>query len=269
MPFEAGLRQLLYVRDRQLASEFHRGDSLEEVLERHLLTVERMAERELVTSILLLSADGKRLFHGAGPNLPGSFREAIDGSEIGPTAGSCGTAAFLGRPVYVSDIASDPLWADYRHLALAHGFRSCWSTPIRAYDGAIVGTFAIYHREPGSPGADEIAAIDLIAGHVAQAITWAREAEEAENDVALPVRHAPKLRLVGDSDLTRGPSLDPLERLLAKIGKLESIARELTEQAASAEAGDSRTEMEAAAGRAIALAATVRQQIERLRKVSR
>ena len=128
MPFEAGLRQLLYVRDRQLASEFHRGDSLEEVLNRHLLTVERMAERELVTSILLLSADGRRLYHAAGPNLPQLYRQAIDGLEIGPTAGSCGTAAFLGRPIYVSDIASDPLWADYRHLALPHGLRSCWST---------------------------------------------------------------------------------------------------------------------------------------------
>ena len=268
MPFEAGLRQLLYVRDRQLASEFHRGDSLEEVLNRHLLTVERMAERELVTSILLLSADGRRLYHAAGPNLPQPYRQAIDGSEIGPTAGSCGTAAFLGRPIYVSDIASDPLWADYRHLALPHGLRSCWSTPIRSDDGAIIGTFAIYRREPGSPAEDEIAAIDLIAGHVAQAISWAREAAEAEERAAA-FSDAPRLRLVAANSAMPEHSSDPLERLLAKVGKLEAIARELTEQAASAESGECRAEMEAAAHRAVALAATVRQHIEQLRTVSR
>src|SRR5436190_18538692 len=109
MPFAAALRESLEIRGSLLPVEFTRGDSLEHVLDRHLLAVEQNFDGELVTSILLLSDDGKRLSHGAGPHLPMSYREAIDGAEIGPCAGSCGTAAYLGRPVYVTDIATDPL----------------------------------------------------------------------------------------------------------------------------------------------------------------
>ena len=99
----------------------------------------------MLTSILLL--EGSTLRHGAAPNLPPAYCSAIDGSEIGPREGSCGTAAFFGRPVYVTDIDTDPLWADYRELALAHGLRACWSTPIFNDQAAVIGTFAIY-RSP-------------------------------------------------------------------------------------------------------------------------
>jgi hypothetical protein len=139
-----------------------------------LLTVERLSDDEILTSVLLLSPDGKRLTHGAAPSLPQAYREAIDGSEIGPSAGSCGTAAYLGQPVYVSDIATDPLWAAYRELALPHGLRSCWSTPIRHASGDVMGTFAIYHRSVGGPTEDELRSIDIITDNVAQAITWGR-----------------------------------------------------------------------------------------------
>ena len=70
--------------------------------------------------------------HGAAPSLNETFIRAIDGQPIGPKAGSCGTAAYRKEPVYVTDIASDPLWEDYRDIALAHGLRACWSTPIKA-----------------------------------------------------------------------------------------------------------------------------------------
>src|SRR5919107_4945498 len=162
MSFTAGLRQALDLRRSDVVSELSRGDSLEEILNRHLLTVERMSDREILTSILLLSPDGKRLTHGAAPSLPQPYREAIDGSEIGPSAGSCGTAAYLGRPVYVTDIATDPLWAAYRDLALPHGLRACWSTPIRHSGGDVMGTFAVYHRSLSSPTRDEIKSIEII-----------------------------------------------------------------------------------------------------------
>ena len=74
--------------------------------------------------------DGKHLRHGAAPSLPQPYMEAIDGAEIGPCAGSCGTAAFTAAPVFVSDIAEDPLWADFKDVALPHGLRACWSIPI-------------------------------------------------------------------------------------------------------------------------------------------
>ena len=77
----------------------------------------------LLCSVLLLDADGKTLRHGAGPSLPKEYSRIIDGIPIGACAGSCGTAAYRRQPVIVSDIATDPLWADYRHLALPHGLR--------------------------------------------------------------------------------------------------------------------------------------------------
>src|SRR3982750_1400643 len=104
MPFAAALRDSLRSRRRQVPSELTNGETLEQVLSKHLLAVEALADGELITSILLLSTDGKRLFHGAAPRLPRGYRQAIDGSEIGPCAGSCGTAAYERRPVYVSDI---------------------------------------------------------------------------------------------------------------------------------------------------------------------
>lgn len=106
---------------------------------------------DLLCSILLLDADGATLRHCAAPSLPQEYCLAIDGAKIGPSVGSCGTAAYLKQQVFVSDIATDPLWTDYRHLALPHHLRACWSTPITASNGNILGTFAIYYREPRNP----------------------------------------------------------------------------------------------------------------------
>src|SRR5690349_18406635 len=104
----------------------------------------------LLCSVLLLDADGTTLRSGAAPSLPPAYSQAIDGAKIGPSVGSCGTAAFRKQPVIVVDIAKDPLWAEYRQLALPNGLRACWSTPIATQDGTILGTFAIYYREPRS-----------------------------------------------------------------------------------------------------------------------
>ncbi|HEY9102364.1 sensor domain-containing protein, partial [Chitinimonas sp.] len=124
------------------------GHPLPHVLTQLAERVEQLAP-EIQCSILLL--DGQRVRHGAAPSLPPAFVAAINGAHIGPQAGSCGTAAYLNQPVEVADIATDPLWADYRSLALPHGLRACWSCPIRASDGSVLGTFAIYYQEPRHP----------------------------------------------------------------------------------------------------------------------
>src|SRR5262245_2388850 len=103
----------------------------------------------VLASVLLL--DGDRLRHGGAPSLPKAYTDAIDGAVIGPTAGSSGTAAYRGQHVIAADVATDPLWAHYRELALLHGLRACWSTPIFAPGGAVIATFAMYCREPRSP----------------------------------------------------------------------------------------------------------------------
>ena len=200
MAFALQLRELLGRRDRLVPGEFAKGEPLESVLDRHLLVVESTAESDTVTSILLL--DGTILRHGAAPNLPREYCEAINGLSIGPVAGSCGTAAYRGRPVYVSDIANDPLWEGYRDLALVHGLRACWSTPIRNADDKLLGTFAVYHKRPRSPTPEELESIRSITEHVARAIMFYRgshyEADAEDSADAVPER--PKLRLVHDSE---------------------------------------------------------------------
>jgi two-component system, cell cycle sensor histidine kinase and response regulator CckA len=116
-------------------------------------------EREhtgLLCSVLLLDADGTTLRTVAAPSLPMEFSQSINGARVGPCAGSCGTAVYRKEQVVVSDIASDSLWSDYRHLALPHGLRACWSTPILVPGGAVGGTFAIYYREPCTPTAQHL-----------------------------------------------------------------------------------------------------------------
>jgi GAF domain-containing protein len=194
MPFARQLRDLLGLRERLMPAEFAKGEPLESVLDRYLLVVESTAESDTITSILLL--DGTTLHHGAGPRLPRAYREAIDGSQIGPTAGSCGTAAYFGHPVYVSDIANDPLWENYRDLALGHGLRACWSTPIRNSEDRLLGTFAVYHQRPRDPTKQELDSIRTITEHVARAIMFYRGSHyEAEPEPARPA-----LKLVHDAD---------------------------------------------------------------------
>src|SRR5256885_7773281 len=139
----------LLAGEKRLLEMIARGSSLPSILDAVCTFVEDMSSGSLVT-ILLLDTDGKRLWHGAAPSLPKSYTEALDGFVIGPCVGSCGTAAYRREPVIVSDIATDPLWADYRDLPLAHGLRACWSTPILSSAGGVLGTFAIYWREPRS-----------------------------------------------------------------------------------------------------------------------
>ncbi len=200
MPFAVQLHDSLRDRHCQVASEFAAGESLETVLGRHLLAVEAAADTQLLTSILLLDDTGTRILHGAAPSLPKIYCEAIHGAEIGPNAGSCGTAAFTGHAIYVTDIATDPLWDDYRHLALPHGLRACWSTPILDAAGRVIGTFAVYHLTPRSPTPDEVESIRLITDHVAQAILWSRGEDVGPggttDDTATPAH----LHLVGDRD---------------------------------------------------------------------
>jgi two-component system, cell cycle sensor histidine kinase and response regulator CckA len=128
---------------------------LEDTLASLVLLIESRFEG-MLCSVLLLDDDGQHMRHGAAPSLPDPYRRAVDGLMIGPKVGSCGTAMFRGEPVIVTDILEDPLWEDYRALASRHGLRACWSTPIASPQGKVLGSFAMYYREPRSPGSAEI-----------------------------------------------------------------------------------------------------------------
>lgn len=132
----------------------------------------------MLVSILLVSPDARTLRHGAAPDLPQSYTEGIDGGLIGPRAGSCGTAAYRREPVIVSDIATDPLWDRYRHLALEHGLRACWSTPVFSTAREVMGTFALYSRKSGVPTPEQRNLIEQMT-HLAAVALERERAEEA------------------------------------------------------------------------------------------
>ncbi len=126
------------------------GASLPDTLNALLRVVEAHAQG-LITSILLVDASGTRLRHAAAPTLPAEYCQALGDIEIGPNATPCGTAAYRQTVVRVSDIQTDPLWADYRELAARFGLHACWSTPIINANGRVLGTFAMYYRTPMAP----------------------------------------------------------------------------------------------------------------------
>lgn len=134
---------------------------LEEVMSLLCYEVERIAPE--VTASILLANGPEHLSHLAAPSLPLSYTDALTNVPIGPYAGSCGTAAFRKEPVDVQDIATDPLWADYRHLILPYGLLACWSTPILSSQGEILGTFAFYYKQKRSPSEFHRQLVKLIA----------------------------------------------------------------------------------------------------------
>ena len=138
---------------------------LGEILNNLVLLIEAQSP-DMLCSVLLLSDDGDHIQHGAAPSLSPQYVKAIDGAPIGPKKGSCGTAMYRGKPVIVTDIFEDPLWEDYKDLARGSGLRACWSTPILSGRGKVLGSFAMYYREPRTPTGEE-AHLTSIATYIA------------------------------------------------------------------------------------------------------
>ena len=143
-------QELQQADEQKILEMLVKGEALSTILEALTGHIESQFPN-ISYSILLLDSDGLHMHQMAGQNIPQSYVAAIDGLQIGPAAGSCGTAAYRKTPVYVADIASDPLWINYREIALKHGFRACWSMPILATNSTVLGTFAIYSQEPRTP----------------------------------------------------------------------------------------------------------------------
>ncbi|WP_051609468.1 PAS domain-containing protein [Fodinicurvata fenggangensis] len=148
--------------EKEILQQVSEGTELNAVMENMLLRVESLMPGTLA-SIILLDDDEHHVRPGAAPSLPGSYIQTLDGVEIGPSVGSCGTAMYLGERVIVTDIENDPLWADFRPLALANGLRACWSTPIRSANGRILASFSLYYREPRAPNTSDLDLIDRLS----------------------------------------------------------------------------------------------------------
>ncbi len=167
---------------RQVLEMIASGQPMAATLEALLHMVEAQST-DMLCSILLLDADGVHIRHSAAPSLPVEYLQAVDGWAIGPCAGSCGTAAYRREPVFVADIASDPLWAEYKQFALPCGLRACWSTPIFDAQRNVLGPFAVYHRHPGLPDDRHKQLISMVT-HTA-AICISRHRAEAERELAV------------------------------------------------------------------------------------
>jgi PAS domain S-box-containing protein len=170
-PFDVGQRAVL----EALAM----GTPIRDVLEQIVALIEAQSP-DMLCSIVLVHADG-RISHAAGTRLPADFVRAIEGEPIGPQAGSCGTAAFTKQPVIAEDIETHPAWIRYRHVALPHGLRACWSTPILDPDGNVLATFAMYYREPRRPTDQEREWIE-VATHLASVALLSDRARASEAD---------------------------------------------------------------------------------------
>src|SRR5947209_17876571 len=188
-------REGLLAGENRVLEMVAKGDSLSDILEMLCLLVEEQSSGVLA-SILLMDANGKQLRHGAAPNLPKAYTEAIDGAFIGSSVGSCGTAAYRAEQVIVSNIATDPLWDAFRDVALAHSLRACWSTPIFSSEGKVIGTFAMYYREPRSPSPLEQDTIKHIT-HLAGVAIQRKLAEMARRESEAYLAEAQRLSHTG------------------------------------------------------------------------
>src|SRR5438876_9759627 len=153
--------EALFAGEKRLLEMIATGVPLEEILNVLCLIIEEYRPRTLA-SVLLLRPDGLHLESIAGPSLPKGWTQQMEQLPIGPCAGSCGTAAYRGSPVIVSDIATDPLWEvpEHRAAALSHGLRASWSNPILSPEGKVLGTFCIYERETRSPNPHDLELIE-------------------------------------------------------------------------------------------------------------
>ncbi|HEX5355995.1 MAG TPA: diguanylate cyclase [Aquabacterium sp.] len=160
----------------QILERLSAGQPLQQVLTAMVKGIEQL-HPGMLCSVLLLDRQGQHLGEGVAPSLPDAYNVAIHGLAIGPGVGSCGTAAFTGERVVVEDISQHPYWAGYKELAARSGLGSCWSQPIRSSMGTVLGTFAIYHRQPHVPSPADIALIEQSASLASIAVERSREAE--------------------------------------------------------------------------------------------
>ncbi len=221
---QAGQRQFLEL----LAA----GGSLSETLHTLVRVIEEQSPG-MQGLVLLLDQDGRHLHIGAAVSLPEDYVQSIEGLEIGPLVGSCGTACYTRARVIVEDIASDPRWAGLRELAVKYGLRACWSEPVFAADGQVVGTFAMYYRQPRAPTKAELASIETAAHLVGIAIEHERAQQAVESAYQILERRV----------VERTHELGTLNAIAAVVSRsldlheIMSEALERTMQAVGMEAG--------------------------------
>ena len=177
--------------------------------------------RDMRCSILLVDPDTQRVVVGAGPSLPSEYNAAVEGLCIGPMVGSCGTASFWNVPVIVENISEDPLWSELREVAALAGVAACWSHPITATNGGVLGAMALYGAEPCAPARHQMDGLEIAARMVGLAVE--RERLEAQ------LRQASKLEAIGV--LAGGIAHDFNNMMVTVLGNAELGLATLPDQA--------------------------------------
>src|SRR5438874_3985160 len=185
-------RAALLDSQRRVLERIANGAPLREILETLVRLIEEQAEG-MRCAVLLADTQQQRLRFAAAPRIPEDYKAGIDPFlRIAPDMGSCGTAAFLRKPVYTQDTGTDPLWKECRDIAVRNGLRAIWSTPILADDNAVLGTFAMYYAEPRLPSPEHNQLIDM-------AVQMAHVAIEAKRSEDALRKSEDRLRLVIDT----------------------------------------------------------------------
>jgi PAS domain S-box-containing protein len=213
--------EALLTSEKRLFEMIATGVALKEILNALCLIIEEFRSGTLA-SVLLLNPDGLHLNSVAGPSLPEGWTHQMENLPIGPCAGSCGTAAYRGSPVIVSDIATDPLWdvPEHRASALEHGLRASWSNPVLSSEGKVLGTFCMYYRETRSPNSQDLELIEL-ATHLVRVAIERDRAETALRASEQVARGQVEALAYSLDVLATAPAPDRfLGQMLSTIGRL-------------------------------------------------
>src|SRR6266478_9676305 len=190
--------EALLAAEKRTLEMIANGASLADILEGLCETIDAQASN-IKTAVMLMDADGIHLRPAAGPRLPKCWVEAITPLKIGPCLGSFGTAASLKQRVIVSDIATHPLWADYRDLALSYGLRAAWSQPLLSKNQEVLGTFCLYYAEPRSANDTDLQLIEG-ADHIAVIAIEGERSQEALRSASEEIRNSEaRLRKIIDT----------------------------------------------------------------------
>jgi PAS domain S-box-containing protein len=213
--------EALLAGEKRLLEMIATGVELKEILNALCLIIEEQRSGTLA-SVLLLTADGAHLDVVAGPSLPKEWTQQMEKLPIGPCAGSCGTAAYRGSPVIVSDISTDPLWnvPEHRASALKHGLRASWSSPVLSSKGKVLGTFCMYYRQTRSPSSQDLEQIEL-ATHLVRIAIERDRAEDALRASEQLARGQVEALTYSLDVLATAPAPDKfLGQMLGTIGRL-------------------------------------------------
>ena len=214
--------EMLQAGQKHVLELVARDAPLAEVLDETLRVIEQQSPG-MICSILLADPSGSALHHAVSRRLPGEWTRAMASVAIGPNVGSCGTAAFRRARVIVEDVASDPRWVEFRDLALQCGLQACWSEPIVAGDGRLLGTLAMYYRDPRGPTPVECELIE-VGAHLA-GITVERWQARSDLERYVVALDGARVKAEGDAVQLRAQA----EELVATRDQALSAARAKSE----------------------------------------